>query len=78
MEVSVVSMMKYVEDSLHPLALIIDDSGNEEQFFTTAMRRKTTELKQTLIELPEDAGQSMMWITRLDSSALNGKIVYCE
>ncbi|KAI9889529.1 MAG: hypothetical protein M1814_005223 [Vezdaea aestivalis] len=70
MEVSVGSMMKHVEESMHPQALIIDDSGNEEPFFTKALRRKATEMEKTLIELPENASESMMWFTRLDSGSL--------
>ncbi|KAI9721913.1 MAG: hypothetical protein M1812_001869 [Candelaria pacifica] len=70
MRASVLAGLKYVDDFMHPQVLITDNSGQEDMFFTTAVREKTTTLHKALIELPRDAAENLMWLTRLDSGSL--------
>ena len=70
MEVSVAAALGHVDNFIEPVAVISDGSGTEDSFFTSSMRRKTNELSKVLIELPEDAIENLMWITRLDCGSL--------
>ena len=70
MEVSVAAALGHVDNFIEPVAIISDGSSTEDSFFTNSMRRKTNELSKVLIELPEDAIENMMWITRLDCGSL--------
>ncbi|KAL8966421.1 MAG: hypothetical protein Q9197_005991 [Variospora fuerteventurae] len=74
MEVSVSAALGYIDKYMHPQAVITDDPSREDAFFTTAMRAKTFELGKPAIELPSDASESLMWITRLDSGSLAGEV----
>lgn len=57
---------------MHPQAIIVDASGEEEDFFLTAFRERANAIGTALIELPKDAEESLMWITRLDYASLSG------
>jgi len=72
MEVSVTASLEHIQTFIHPQVIIVDDPGREDDFFTTALRSKAVDMKQSVMELPEDAARNMMWITRLDSAALAG------
>lgn len=63
----------HINSYMHPQAVIVDNSGTEEEYFLRGVRDRSIELGRTLIELPYNAEQSLIWITRLDSSSLNGK-----
>ena len=58
---------------MHPQVILIDGSNIEDVFFLKAMRKKSFALEKTLIELPKNAEQNLMWITRLDSVSLSGR-----
>lgn len=73
MEVSSIAALGHINKYMHPQAVIVDNSGTEEEYFLTGIRDRSIELGRTLIELPDNAEQSLMWLTRLDSSSLNGK-----
>ncbi|KAL8861699.1 MAG: hypothetical protein Q9178_001900 [Gyalolechia marmorata] len=70
MEVSVSAALGHIQKFMHPQVIITDDQAREDAFFTTAIRTKATELGRSVIELPKDASQNMMWIARLDSGSL--------
>ncbi|KAL9038965.1 MAG: hypothetical protein Q9180_002815, partial [Flavoplaca navasiana] len=70
MEVSVSAALGHIETFMHPQVLITDDSSREDGFFTKAIRAKAAELGKSVIELPKDATEKMMWIARLDSGSL--------
>ncbi len=72
MEVSVSAALGHIQKFMHPQVIITDDQAREDAFFTTATRTKATELGRSVIELPKDASQNMMWIARLDSGSLAG------
>lgn len=72
MEVSVSAALGYIQTFMHPQVVIIDDSSREDGFFTKAIRAKAMEIGRSVIELPKDASESLMWITRLDSGSLSG------
>ncbi|KAL8885166.1 MAG: hypothetical protein Q9215_006931 [Flavoplaca cf. flavocitrina] len=70
MDVSVGAALGHIETFMHPQVLITDDSSREDGFFTKAIRAKAAELGKSVIELPKDATEKMMWIARLDSGSL--------
>ncbi|KFY22900.1 hypothetical protein V493_06255 [Pseudogymnoascus sp. VKM F-4281 (FW-2241)] len=73
MEVSSAAALGHINNYMHPQAVIVDNSGTEEDYFLIGIRDRSMELERTLIELPDNAEQSLIWFTRLDSSSLNGK-----
>ena len=70
MEVSVTAGMEHIQTFVHPQMIIIDDPSREDAFFVDAVRSKVTDLGKAVIELPRDAAETMMWMTRLDSGSL--------
>jgi hypothetical protein len=73
MEVSSAAALGHINNYMHPQAVIVDKSGTEEEYFLTGIKDRSIELGKTLIELPDNAEQSLMWLMRLDSFSLNGK-----
>jgi hypothetical protein len=72
MEVSSSAALTHIERFMHPQAVIVDSSEAEEAFFLKALRAKAHTLGKTLIELPPDAEQSLLWMTRLNAASLKG------
>lgn len=73
MKLSVKASIGHIHKFIAPQALIIGDQGREDNFFINSVRSKALALGKSLIELPSDAAENMMWITRLDSGSLAGK-----
>lgn len=73
MEVSCSAGLNHINTFVHPQAVIIDASEDEDRFLILAFRTKANALGRTLIELPEKAEQNLMWFVQLDSAALSGK-----
>ncbi|KAI0014427.1 hypothetical protein F4779DRAFT_10682 [Xylariaceae sp. FL0662B] len=55
---------------MHPQAILIDGSNDEETFFSRGARQQATVKKTTLIELPPNSAKRLDWLTKLDSAAL--------
>jgi hypothetical protein len=72
MEVSSGAALGHINNYMHPQAVIVDGSGTVEEYFLRGVRDRSIELGKTLIELPYNAEQSLIWLTRLDSWSLNG------
>ncbi|KAM0702096.1 hypothetical protein Q7P35_011006 [Cladosporium inversicolor] len=70
-EVSVSGAMRHINEFMHPQAIITDDSLVEDAPFTRAMRAKGKEYDHPVIEIPEDAYEDFLWMTRLDSGSLS-------
>ncbi|KAL8696306.1 MAG: hypothetical protein Q9224_002864, partial [Gallowayella concinna] len=70
MEVSVAAALGHIQAFMHPQVVITDDQSREDAFFTKAIRTKANELGKSVVELPPDASETMMWIARLDSGSL--------
>lgn len=58
---------------MHPQAIIIDASSDEEVFHGRGAQQHARVTGNTLIELPRNAGKTLDWMTKLDSVALRGK-----
>ncbi len=71
MEHSVGAALGHITNYMHPQAIIIDGSENENEFFLDGTKYASERFERTLIKLPPRADQSLRWITRLDSGALN-------
>jgi hypothetical protein len=78
MEVSSSAALGHINTYMRPQAVIIDNSGIEDLWFLKAMRGRASLIGKTLVELPGDVEQSLRWITRLDSSSLNCKLISLE
>jgi hypothetical protein len=70
MEVSCSAGLGHINYYMHPQAIIIDGSGNEDEFFLKGLQMQSNAMGKTLINLPSDAAQNIRWITRLDSISL--------
>lgn len=58
---------------MHPQAILVDSTSDEEQFFLSAVRDEARGTPAALIELPSRPGDSLAWVTKLDSSSLFGR-----
>lgn len=72
MEVSSSAGLNHINNYMHPQAIIVDSSGEEEEFFLRAFRERANAMGTSLIELPKNAEESLMWLTRLDYASLSG------
>jgi hypothetical protein len=75
MEVVTSAAFNHINTFIHPQATIIDHSGDEEPFMFKGLKARALALGRALIELPKDSEQKLMWITRLDSMSLSGKLL---
>lgn len=72
MEVSASAAFNHINTFVHPQATIIDGSGDEELWFSKGVTDRAITLGRTIIELPSNAEQNLMWLTHLDSASLSG------
>lgn len=72
MEVSVTAALEHIHTFVHPQVIIADYSPREDRFLTKSLQNKAQALGIPLIELPPDAAEKLMWMTRLDSGSLRG------
>ena len=73
MEVAGKAALGHFNSFLHPKAVVIDAASREHEWFTAAMKTKSTELGIGLIDLPPNAAMSMDWLAHLDATALKSK-----
>ena len=78
MEISVEASMDHIQTFVHPQVIIIDKPSREDNFFVSTIRSKAMHIGKSIIELPSDATETMMWLTRLDSASLAGMFVYAQ
>ena len=71
MEVSASAAFNHINTFVHPQATFVDASGEEEAWFLKGIKDRAVAAGRTLIDLPEDAEQNLMWITMLDSASLS-------
>lgn len=72
MKISASAALGHIHAFLHPQAVIVDNSGIEDIFLLEGFKTTSAMLGVTLIELPKDAAQNLMWLTKLDSWSLSG------
>lgn len=60
---------------MHPQAIIVDGTNNEEAYFTRGLKQHLKVSKTSLIELPRFSPKSLDWITKLDNAALRSKTI---
>lgn len=60
---------------MHPQAIIVDSTHAEETYFLQAARDQIPSTKSALIELPDKPETRLAWISKLDSTALSGKLL---
>lgn len=57
---------------MHPQALIIDSSRQEESYLVRGTREQCHALGIEVIELPDRPGTRFSWLAKLDAAALTG------
>lgn len=77
MEVSCAAAFNHITTFVHPQATLIDGSGEEELYFWKGVKDRAEILGRTVIEVPDNVEQSLMWITLLDSASLSGMCSLC-
>ncbi|KAI5920184.1 hypothetical protein F4810DRAFT_683709 [Camillea tinctor] len=70
MEHAVFRAFHHINIYMHPQAIIVDGSDDEELYFSRASRHHSKATQSTLIELPQKSTRSLTWMTKLDSAAL--------
>lgn len=73
MEVSVTASLGHLHTFIQPQIIITDHASREDRFFIKSIRSKAIEIGRSVIELPPDASENLMWFTRLDSGSLAGE-----
>lgn len=73
MEVSSAAAFGHINTFIHPQATLIDGSGEEDVWFTRGLQDRAITLGRTVIELPDNAEKSLMYLYQLDSASLSGK-----
>lgn len=73
MQVSASAGFNHINTYVHPQATFIDNSGEEEPFMFSGFKTRAVSLGRTIIELPVNSEENLMWLTLLDSASLSGK-----
>lgn len=63
---------------VHPQAVLLDASSQEDEVLLRALLEEAAELSVPVVRLPDNALESTMWITRLDSGSLRGALRICS
>ncbi|RTE73992.1 hypothetical protein BHE90_011591 [Fusarium euwallaceae] len=61
----------YINNFMHPQAIIVDGSHLEDDFFLRSIRDQVMGTKSALIELPDKPEKRFSWISKLDASSLS-------
>ncbi|RYP44731.1 hypothetical protein DL768_008836 [Monosporascus sp. mg162] len=70
MENAVFRGFHHIHMYMHPQAIIVDASSDEEAWLNRGAQQHVKVTGNTLIELPKNSGKSLEWMTKLDSAAL--------
>ena len=73
MHSAVEAALTHITIFMHPHIYISEDPTLEEAPFAIEFRAKAAKERKTLLELPQDASERLMWMTRLDTGSLSGK-----
>jgi hypothetical protein len=74
MEVSCSAAFNHINGYIAPRATFLDVSGEEDLYLLSGVKDRAKSLGRTIIELPENSEQSLMWTTLLDSASLSGRL----
>jgi hypothetical protein len=72
MEASVAAALGHLHSFMHPQVFLIDNAASEEVWFIRQVRGTAYDTGKSVIELPANAAQRVMWITRLGYESLKG------
>ncbi|KAJ4310097.1 hypothetical protein N0V84_011147 [Fusarium piperis] len=61
----------YINNFMHPQAIIVDGSHLEDDYFLRSIRDQVMGTKSALIELPDKPETRFSWISKLDASSLS-------
>lgn len=67
------TLLDYINNFMHPQAIIIDSTYAEDDYFLKAARDQIHGTKSALIELPDKPETRLGWISKLDALALSGQ-----
>jgi hypothetical protein len=66
-------LLDYINNFMHPQAIIVDSTFAEDDYFLKAARDQIPGTKSALIELPDRPEIRLAWISKLDALALSGQ-----
>ncbi|KAJ4270246.1 hypothetical protein NW762_001922 [Fusarium torreyae] len=61
----------YIDNFMHPQAIVVDSTNAEEDYFLKAARDQIPRTRSALIELPDKPETRLAWISKLDAPALS-------
>lgn len=70
-QIAIKRALYHFDAHIHPLAVFIDSTTAEEDYFLGPARDQILSTQAALIELPERPGKSLSWISKLDALALS-------
>ncbi|KAF5657080.1 hypothetical protein FHETE_10626 [Fusarium heterosporum] len=71
LKLAVIRAFYYIDNFMHPQAIIIDSTRAEDSYFLQAARDQVPNTKSALIELPDRPETRLSWISKLDAAALS-------
>ncbi|KAH7030833.1 uncharacterized protein B0I36DRAFT_431083 [Microdochium trichocladiopsis] len=70
METATFRAFHHIHTYVHPQAIFIDASSDEDPFFQRGARQQADAVGNTLIEVPPNAARKLSWVSKLNSKAL--------
>jgi len=70
-ELAVSTALSYIQNFMHPQAIITDNPASEDAFFVRGLHSGTSTYNIPVIELPANDPDTLAWIAGLDSFALS-------
>ena len=78
MHLAVKAALDNINIFVHPEIYMCDDAAVEEVPFMREFKARAAKESKVVIELPTDALERLMWVTRLDAGSLRGRFTnYC-
>ncbi|KAF5022244.1 hypothetical protein F66182_5683 [Fusarium sp. NRRL 66182] len=71
LRIAVLRAFYYINNFMHPQAIVVDSTNAEEDYFLKAVRDQILGSRSALIELPDKPETRLAWISKLDASALS-------
>jgi len=70
-ELAVSTALLYIQNFMHPQAIVTDNPASEDAFFVRGLHSRTSTYNIPIIELPVNDPDALAWIAGLDSVALS-------
>ncbi|KAF4973524.1 hypothetical protein FZEAL_9307 [Fusarium zealandicum] len=71
LKLAAIRALYFINNFMHPQAIIVDATNAEEDYFLESVRDEVPGTKSALIELPDKPETRLAWISKLDATALS-------